>query len=204
MLRGCLAAIDVTLVILPGGDRAGFDRLLDEDHARLEAVWTRRFETDGWRVWAERSFNHFGERGRVDLLCWHEATRTLAVVEIKTDLADSQQLLGILDTKVRLGRVLARELGLPNPARIIPVLIFKESMTTRRRLARLAPLFSRFNLRGQTALSWMRRPTGVAPARAGSGWVATGVLLFTSATVGRASEGSSRRVRPARRNSQAG
>ena len=184
-LRSCAAVVGVDLDLTVRGDRARFDRILDERHAALQARWAAFLRANAWQTWAERSFSHFGERGRVDILAWHGATRTLAVVEIKTELADSQELLGGLDTKTRLGHVLARELGLPAPLRLVPVLIFAESMTTRRRISRLAPLFERFDLRGRAAQAWLRRPTG-APG---------GLLIFSSANHGRVREQGSQRVR---------
>jgi hypothetical protein len=39
---------------------------------------------------------------------------------------------------------------------VVPVLIIRESATSRRRLATLAPLFGRFNLRERGAISWLR------------------------------------------------
>ena len=47
----------------------------------------------------------------VDLLAWQRATRTLLVVEIKTVLASSEEMLRRLDTKTRLGPIIARRFG---------------------------------------------------------------------------------------------
>jgi hypothetical protein len=107
------------------------------------------------------------------------------VVEIKTELADSQQLLGSLDVKVRLSPVLARELHLPPPAHMVPILVFEESMTTRRRVRALASLFERFELRGREARAWLRQPSG-AP---------NGLLIFSAANPSRTRQGSGQRVR---------
>jgi hypothetical protein len=183
-LRRCLSALIVDIDFTVRGDRAGYERLADERHAGLETVWARTLRGRGWQVWPEHSFSHFGERGRVDLLCWHPATRTLAVVEIKTEIADSQALLGVLDAKVRLGTVMARQLGLPPPASVVPILILAASMTNRRRVAQLAPLFERFDVRGPVARAWLRRPSGV-----------DGVLFFSGANPMRARERTQHRVR---------
>jgi transcriptional regulator with XRE-family HTH domain len=191
-LRDCLEVLGVDLDLVVRGDRARFDRLLDERHAAIETRWTTHLRAREWRVWVEHSFSHFGERGRVDLVCWHAGTRTLGVVEVKTELADSQELLGGLDVKVRLAPVLARELGLPAPAQVVPILIFEESMTNRRRVARLAPLFARFSLRGRTAIAWLGRPAGAV----------TGILLFSGANPSSAREPSAQRARRRRRSSQ--
>jgi len=157
---------------------------MDERHAVLEAHWAATLPRMGWQVWVEHSFSHFGERGRVDLLAWHPPTRTLAVIEIKTELADSQALLGTLDAKVRLGPVLARQLNLPAPANVVPVLIFAESMTNRRRVARIGPLLERFDLRGPAARAWLRWPKG-----------GSGVMFFSGANANRRRERTTRRVR---------
>ncbi len=38
----------------------------------------------------------------IDLLAWHAPTRTLLVIEIKTELVDVGDLLSVMDRKVRL------------------------------------------------------------------------------------------------------
>jgi transcriptional regulator with XRE-family HTH domain len=184
MLRRCLSVLELDVDLVLRGDRASHERLMDERHASMETHWTVTLRRRGWHVWAEHSFSHFGERGRVDLLAWHPPTRILAVFEIKTELADSQALLGILDAKVRLGPVLARQLGLPTPARIVPVLIFAESMTNRRRVRRIEPLLERFDVRGAAARSWLRWPSG-----------GSGLLFFSGANASRARDPSPHRVR---------
>jgi hypothetical protein len=125
----------------------------------LQAAWHAKLDLWAWEVLAEVSFNHYGERGRVDLLAFHRALRILIVVEIKSELADVQGLLGPLDVKTRVACSIAVERGWGRPIRVVPVLIIRESATSRRRLATLAPLFGRFNLRGRGAVSWLRKPS---------------------------------------------
>jgi hypothetical protein len=146
------------------------DRLLDEDHAALEAGWTRRLARWGWETWPEVSYSRYGERGRIDLVSWHAAAGALHIIECKTVLGDAQATLGTLDAKTRLARFVAHQLDLPAPAAVVPVLIFLESMTTRRHLAKLEPLLRRFGLRGQSAITWLRRPADPCP---------TGLLIFS-------------------------
>jgi Holliday junction resolvase-like predicted endonuclease len=51
----------------------------------------------------------YGERGSIDLLAWHEATRTLLVVEVKTEVASIEATLRKHDEKVRLARRVAAD-----------------------------------------------------------------------------------------------
>ena len=166
------------------------DRLLDEDHAALEAGWARRLARWGWETWPEVSYSRYGERGRIDLVGWHPAAGVLLIIECKTVLGDAQATLGTLDAKVRLARFVARQLDLPTPSAVVPVLIFRESMTSRRHLATLEPLFRRFGLRGRPAISWLRRPAAPCPS---------GLLIFSSVNHSSLRGRSGRRVRvPAR------
>jgi transcriptional regulator with XRE-family HTH domain len=158
-VRRCLEALECRLDLVPRWRGAELDRLLDEAHSRLQAAWSAKLELWGWEVLAEVSFNHYGERGRVDLLAFHRALRNLVVVEIKSELADVQGLLGPLDVKTRVATSIAGERGWGRPIHVAPVLIIRESATSRRRLAALAPLFGRFNLRGRGAISWLRKPS---------------------------------------------
>ena len=54
-----------------------------------------------WIARPEVSFSIYGERGVIDLLAWHAATRSLLVVELKTELIDLQDLVSVLDRKRR-------------------------------------------------------------------------------------------------------
>ena len=143
---------------MPRWRGADLARLLDGDHAALQAAWADRLRRWGWEVRVEVSFNHYGDRGRVDLLAWHAGHRILAVGEIKSELVDAQGLLGPLDVKVRLGPQLAAAAGWPVPRIVAPLLIIRDGSTTRSRLARLAPLFDSFVHRGRAAAGCLRHP----------------------------------------------
>lgn len=146
------------------------DRLLDAGHAALGAAVKRQLERWGWLVRVEVSYSRYGERGRIDLLAFHPAVGALLVIELKTELVDVQELLGLLDTKVRLAPRIAPDLGW-RPVVVVPVVVFLEHRTTRHRLRVLASLFDRFSLQGRAAPSWLRRPD--------AGTVPTGLLWFT-------------------------
>lgn len=140
----------------------GVRPMTDAKHAELQTLVVKRLRGAGWLVDTEVSFNRYGDRGIVDVLAYHPGRRFLLVIEIKTRLEDSQDLLGRLDIKRRIGPILAKERGW-SPAAIVPTIIFQESRTTRRRLASVDALFARFSLRGKPALTWLRRPTSPAP-----------------------------------------
>ena len=159
-------------LLVPGGD---VHRLLDADHAQLQNGWKGLLDDFGWEVEAEVTFNHFGERGSIDLLAWHASGRLALVIEIKTAIIDVQALLAGLDRKVRIGRAIARERGW-FPSVVVPVLIVAEGSTSRRRLAQHAALFTGLSLRGRQAQSWLRRPLAAAAP--------TGLLLLTKLSEG--------------------
>lgn len=159
------------------------DRLLDAAHAAVGASVKRRLERWGWIVRVEVSYSRYGERGRIDILAWHAATRTLLVVEIKTDLVDVQDLLGTLDAKTRLARHVAEPFGW-EVATVVPAIVFAEDRTTRYRLERVDSLFDRYAVRGRAAISWLRDPVG-APS---------GLLWFTGVN-GLSSRSEAPRVR---------
>jgi transcriptional regulator with XRE-family HTH domain len=145
------------------------DRLLDAGHAALAALVKRRLERWGWLVRVEVSYSRYGERGRMDLLAFRPSTRTLLVIELKTELVDVQALLGSLDAKARLARHVAERFAW-DARSVVPAIVFAEHRTTRERLQRLAPLFDRYALRGRAAISWTRHPTDLP----------TGLLWFVT------------------------
>jgi hypothetical protein len=63
---------------------ADLDRMLNRGHARLhEAMATWLASIAGWIVVPEVSFSYRGDRGVIDIVAWHAATRTLLVIELK-------------------------------------------------------------------------------------------------------------------------
>jgi hypothetical protein len=154
ILAGLGARMDVR-VLWNGPD---LDRLVDAGHAALAAAVKRRLERWSWLVRVEVSYSRYGERGRIDLLAFHPATRTLLVIEVKTELVDVQSLLGTLDAKVRLARHVARDLGW-EVASVVPAIVFADRTATRSHVRRLDTLFDRFSVRGRPALTWLCHPT---------------------------------------------
>ena len=181
--EGILAALGARMDPRISWRGTDLDRLADAGHAALESAVKQRLTGWGWSVRAEVSFNHFGERGRIDLLAWHPSTSIALVIELKTDLVDVQQLLGSMDVKARMARGLWPDRRV---AAVVPAIVFLEDRTTRRRLTSVLTLFDRYELRGRSAVTWLRRPMLPAP---------TGLLWFASLPNARVVRISGQRVR---------
>lgn len=157
-VRRVLRALDASASLNPvWGGTGDLDRVLDADHAALVTAWARLHTDAGWEVWPEASYSIYGERGRIDLLAFHPATRTLEVAEIKTGLWDVQDTTGRLDAKRRLAPLVAAERGW-KPDRIVAALVLAGGRTTQRRLATYAPLFAGYDTRGRSAVAFVRDP----------------------------------------------
>jgi hypothetical protein len=164
---------------------AELDQLIDRVHARLAAAASERLERLGWIVYAEVSFNHFGDRGRCDLVAWHARTRTLLVGEVKSAWGNLQDALGRLDVKVRLGAEIASGLGLARPDRVLGAFVVQDHGAGRRVIRAHDALFRRYGMRGRRAFAWLRRPESAA---------VSGLLWFESPD---AAEGCTRAPRTA-------
>ena len=158
-IRGIAQALGLRLDWDVGWRGSELARLRDSDHAALAEALSRFLQSDGWEVVAEVSFNHFGDRGRIDLLAYHAASGAVLVIEIKTVIADVQSLLGSLDVKVRLAPKLAATRGW-QPRSVTPMLLVLDTRTNRRRIRDHQQLFAGLAVRGWAARSWLREPEG--------------------------------------------
>jgi hypothetical protein len=138
--------------------------LLDEAHAAVVDLVVSRLRSAGWATVVEASFAIEGERGAIDVLGWHAATGSVAVVEVKSVIPDVQAMISTLDRKARLAPIVARERGW----RCGPVarfLFVAEARTARRRVSRHAAIFdAAFPVRGREAQAWLERPNGAPPS----------------------------------------
>lgn len=168
-LERVAAALEGRLDVVIRWEGADLDRLADAAHARLGEEVARLLTTRGWLVRTEVSFNHFGDRGRVDVLAFHPIARALLVGEVKSAIGDVQDTAGRLDVKVRLARTIGAEAGWSEVASVVPALIIADTRAARRVVGAHPALFGRFTLRGRGGVAWLRRPLG-APS---------GLLWFT-------------------------
>jgi transcriptional regulator with XRE-family HTH domain len=163
-----------------GGD---LDRLLDEGHASLVGRTAALLRNLGWEVRAEVSYSIYGERGSIDVLGWHEATRTLLVIEVKTDVVSVEETLRKHDEKVRLaGRIVAERFGW-RPRTVGRLLVLPGLATPRRRVERHASVLQvAYPARGAAIRAWLRGPEGALSG-----------ILFLQPAGGRQFEGVRRR-----------
>jgi transcriptional regulator with XRE-family HTH domain len=143
------------------GDR--LDQLLDARHASIQQATAELLSRFGWTVRVEVSFNHYGDRGRIDVFACHPRIRVVLVVEAKSGLGDLQETLGRLDVKVRVARQLARELGWTDVSGVVPALVIGDSRAARRVVAQHGALLARLSARGRSAVVWLRRPADPMP-----------------------------------------
>jgi len=155
-LRRLTQPLGVTIEIAPRWPVAGVAMLLDADHAALVERLVRRMRVGGWDVTTEYTFNDYGERGAVDVLGWHAARRALALAEIKTRIADVQELHATFDRKARVvPRLLARQRGW-QPLVVGRFLVISESHHNRDRVREHEATFeARFPQRSQAAAAWI-------------------------------------------------
>ncbi len=112
-------------------DGAELDRLLGGRHSAMHEAVARLFEgLPGWVTAPEVSFAIYRERGVIDILAWHAASRSLLVIELKTELVDVQETVGTLDRKRRLAAQIAAERGW-KPTTVSAWLVIAEGRTQR-------------------------------------------------------------------------
>lgn len=164
-VRAVAAVLDVRLDLVSRWRGGDLDRLLSARHSAMHEAVARMFAgLPGWTSVAEVSFAVYGERGVVDVLAWHAATRTLLVIELKTELVDVQEVLGTLDRKRRLATTIGRERGWV-PAQTGAWLLLAESTMNRNHVrAHGAVLRSALPGTGLEVRRWLARPAG--PIRA--------------------------------------
>ena len=160
-LRAVAEALEVRATIELRGSGADLDRLLSAGHSAMHEELARLFAgLPDWVSLPEVTFAVFGERGAIDVLAWHAPSRSLLVIELKTELVDVQETVGTLDRKVRLAVRVARERGW-DPLTVSSWLLIAESPRNRRAVRRHdAMLGQRFTVDGHAMTAWLRRPGG--------------------------------------------
>jgi len=159
LVRRVAAPLDIRVELSPRARSLDIDRVLNVRHSSLAAhlvQWFGRF--GGWAIRPEVSFSEFGERGVIDLLCWHAASGSLLVVEIKTELLDFNELLGVLDRKERLATRVVSRFGW-RPLVVSRCLLVADSSTNRRRAADHGALLrAALPDDGRALVRWLREP----------------------------------------------
>jgi transcriptional regulator with XRE-family HTH domain len=169
-----------------GGDAA---RLINSAHSALHDAIAQWFGTRwvAWMVAPEVSFAIYGERGVIDILAWHAPTRTLLVIELKTELADLNELVGTVDRKRRLAARISRERGW-DPKRVGVWVVVTSTRTNRRHAAEhVAFLRNAFPHGRADVRAWLAKPDGALAA-----------LSLETFGAGRRIERAPKRVRAAR------
>jgi transcriptional regulator with XRE-family HTH domain len=131
VLRRIATAMEVRLRIDASWRAGDLGRLLSSHHSGMANVLARRLLDADWLVQPEVSFNNYGERGVIDLVAYHVASRTLLIVEIKTELVDVGVLLATADRRARLAGQIGRSLGW-EPKLVGSWIVVAEGRTNRR------------------------------------------------------------------------
>jgi len=159
-LEAAVAALGASLDIRVRWHGEGLDRLLDEAHSRLVNAVVLSLEQRGWATAVEVTFNHFGERGSIDVLAWHVGAATLLVVEVKSVVPDAQATISTLDRKARLARDIGHERGW-DASMVGRLLVIADSSTSRRRVLALDRVFrTAFPERNIAVRRWLASPDG--------------------------------------------
>jgi transcriptional regulator with XRE-family HTH domain len=164
-LRRVADALGIRLTLEARWEGAELGRLLGTRHSAMHETVARLFETmPDWTLVPEVTFAVYGERGVIDILCWHAATRTLLVIELKTELVDVQETVGTLDRKVRLAATVAAQRGW-TPTAVAGWLLIADGGTNRRRVqAHGTMLRNAFPVDGRSIGGWLRDPRGAIRA----------------------------------------
>jgi len=160
-LRRVASEVDVVVTLTAHWRGGQGDRLIDRAHASLVDFVIAALRGAKWEALPEFTFNHYGDRGSVDVLAWHPGERILLIIEVKATLTDLQDLLASLSKKLRVVPEAARkELGW-DPNHIARVVVVAATNLNRAVVARHAATFdTSFPVRSRGVKGWLERPTG--------------------------------------------
>lgn len=160
-VRRVAAALDIRLDLVPRWRGGDLDRLLGASHSALHEAFAIFISAlPDWISAPEVSFSIYGERGVIDVLLWHAASRCLLIVELKTEVVDVQDLLGSMDRRLRLAGQIARDRDW-RPLSISAWVVVAEGSTNRRRVAaHRTVLRNAFPANGVQIRAWLRDPRG--------------------------------------------
>ncbi len=159
-LRRVATVVEIQLDLVGrwrGGEGA---RLMSERHGAMAESVSRVLPLSGWELRAEVSFSIYGERGVIDLLAWHAATRTVLLIELKTEIVDVGELLATFGRKRRLLARIAREQGWDPLVLASAVLVDDRTMNRTRVAAHRATLRLELPADGRRLHAWLRSPNG--------------------------------------------
>ena len=185
-VRKIAATLDIRIDILMRWRGGELPRLLNARHSALhESVAAHLEALPGWVFSPEVSFSIYGERGIIDILAYHPASRALLVIELKTDIVDVNDLVGALDRKARLGARIATERGWDVSTVSRWVIVARDKTNQRRVAAHRAMLRAAFPNDGHSMRRWLSDPCGTVSA----------LSMWTNAASSNASPTRSHRVR---------
>lgn len=182
VLRRVGAVLDIRVDLFARWRGGELDRLINAGHSALHESVARSFASlPDWELTPEVSFAIYGERGVIDLVAWHVPSRSLIIIELKTDLVDVQETIGTLDRKRRLATRICQERGWPQPATVSSWLILADSSANRRRLARHASVLRlAYPTDGRTMRAWLRNPRSAVAALSFLAYSKPGVAMSGS------------------------
>ena len=161
-LRHVAAVLEIRLDLVPRWRGGDLDRLLNAHHSALHEQVARDLgRRAGWIFQPEVSFAIYAERGIIDILAFHPGRRALLVIELKTDIADVNELVGRLDRKTRLALAIAAQRGwaVGPDVTVSSWVIVTEGRTNRRRVAAHATMLrAAFPLDGRSVRGWLDDP----------------------------------------------
>lgn len=159
-LEAVATALDMSLDVRPRWRGGELDRIQNAAHGAMHETLARMLRPPTWELAPEVSFSIYGERGVIDALAFHAASRSLLVVELKTAIVDVQGMLGSVDRYVRLAPRLAAERGW-SVGVVGAALLLQETRTNRRRVSEhAAVLRAAFPVDGRTLRAWVAAPSG--------------------------------------------
>jgi len=159
-IRAVAAALDIRVDLTARWRAGDLDRLLNAKHSALHglvAAWFRD-QLPAWVLAPEVSFAVYGERGVIDIVAWHAGRRALIVIELKTDIADVNELVGTVDRKQRLARQAVEDRGW-QPLTVSRWVIVAPGRTNRARIAAHGGMLrAAFPIDGRAIRAWLADP----------------------------------------------
>jgi len=150
---------DLTLALRWRGPKLA--RLLDRRHAHLSNLVVAELVAAGWEVCPEETFNHFGDRGSVDVLAWRPESAALLIIEIKSEIVDIQDLLRALDIKARVVPGVVRRTRGWQAEHVAAVVVLPSNNAHRRAAATHAALLgAALPARTREVRRWIAHPAG--------------------------------------------